>query len=370
MTAVCFVVESGTDARMLDGLAARLDLTVLVRQVPGARAVSQSTSVRVAEGSANRLVFASQVFRWLLTRRYDAVLVQGYGMAALAANVTCRLRSRPCWMLICSPVAEYYEARRAAGRPCSRLTLGAIHALGWMNARVGRRFVVLSEYLRSVISAYSSEPMVHVIPVYGVDGDLFAPRAMDRSSLRVSRGLPANGVIIFNSSRVAPEKDTDTLIAAFKQLVAEGRDVYLLHRSGGHREFMRLAAHAGVADRVIATDAVDPRQELPLDYLAADVCVQASRAEGLGFSVLEAFACGTPVVATAVGGLKETVQDGVTGWTAPPGDPHALAGALRQAIDRPDEARRRVAAGAALVRERFDSRRAFDELASLLTHHA
>jgi glycosyltransferase involved in cell wall biosynthesis len=83
--------------------------------------------------------------------------------------------------------------------------------------------------------------------------------------------------------------------------------------------------------------------------------------------VLEALACGTPVVATAVGGLTETVQDGVTGWTARPGDPGALADALRQAIDRPDEARRRVAAGAALVRERFDSRRAFDRLANLLT---
>jgi glycosyltransferase involved in cell wall biosynthesis len=370
VTTVCFVVESGTDARMLDGLAPRLDLTVLVRQVPGGRAVSQSTSVRLETGSANRLVFALQVFRSLVARRYDAVLVQGYGFSALAANLACRLRARPCWMLICSPVAEYYETRRAAGRPCSRVTLGAIHALGWMNARVGRRFVVLSEYLRTVIAAYAPEPTVHVIPVYGVDADLFGPRAIDRATLRASRGLPATGTIVFNSSRVAPEKDTETLIAAFKQLVADPRDVYLLHRSGGHREFMRLAEGAGIAGRVIATDAVDPRRELPLDYLAADVCVQASRAEGLGFSVLEAFACGTPVVATAVGGLKETVQDGVTGWTAPPGNPDALADALRQALDRPDEARRRVAAGAALVRDRFDSRRAFDALANLLARSA
>jgi glycosyltransferase involved in cell wall biosynthesis len=366
MSRVCFVVESGTDARMLEGLASRVDLTAFVRQVPGGRAVSQSTDVRVRLGSSSRLVFASQVCRWLFTSRYDAVLVQGYGMAALAANVACRLRSRPCWMLICSPLAEYYEARRAAGRPCSRMTLLAIHVIAWMNARLGRRYVVLSEYLRTVISEYALHPMVHVIPVYGVDASLFAPRAIDRATLRQTRGLPTTGVVVFNSSRVAPEKDTETLVAAFAQLVAEGRDVYLLHRSGGHAEFVRLAETAGIANRVIATDAVDPRRDLPLDYLACDVCVQASRAEGLGFSVLEAFACGIPVVATAVGGLKETVQDGVTGWTAPPGDPGALAHALRQAIDRPDEARRRVAAGAAMVRERFDSHRVFDELANLL----
>jgi len=370
MTTVCFVVESGTDARMLEGLASRLKLEALVRPVAGGRAVSQPTNVPVQSGSANRLVFAAQVFRRLLAHPYDAVLVQGYGTAAVAANLACRFRSRPCWMLVCSPAAEYYETRRTAGRGWSPFTLAAIHVLAWLNARLGHRYVVLSDYLRNVVSTYAPDSMVHVIPVYGVDANLFAPRSLDRADLRVKRGLPAEGVLVFNSSRVAPEKDTNTLVAAFASLVREGRDVYLLHRSGGHREFMGIAEAAGVAHRVIATDAVDPRRELPLDYLACDVCVQASRAEGLGFSVLEAFACGTPVVATAVGGLQETVQDGVTGWTAPPGDPIALANALRQAIDRPDEARRRVAAGAALVRQRFDSRRAFDELANLLAQPA
>ena len=96
------------------------------------------------------------------------------------------------------------------------------------------------------------------------------------------------------------------------------------------------------------------------------MCVQASREEGLGFSVLEALACGTPVVATAVGGLQEVVKDGVTGWTAPPGDAAALASALRDALDKPEDARRRAAAGAAIVRERFDSQHAFDRLAALL----
>jgi glycosyltransferase involved in cell wall biosynthesis len=195
---------------------------------------------------------------------------------------------------------------------------------------------------------------------------VFAPAAIDRTMVRRRRGLPASGAILFNSSRVAPEKDTPTLIEAFGRLVREGRDVHLLHRSGGHREFLQAAEAAGVGERVIAADAVDPRRDLPLDYIAADVCVQASREEGLGFSVLEAMACGTPVVATAVGGLRETVQNGVTGWTTPPGDADALADALREALDQPDVARRRAAAGAAMVKARFDSTRVFDQLADLL----
>jgi glycosyltransferase involved in cell wall biosynthesis len=370
MTSVCFVVESGTDARMLEGLASRLNLTVLARDVPGGRVVSQRTDVRVHIASASRLAFTWTTFRWLLANPCDAVLVQGYGAAALAANAACRLRRRPCWMLVCSPAAEYYAARRAAGRGFSPAALAAIHVLAWLNARIGGGYVVLSDYLRGVVTRYGSGPHVRVIPVYGVDRTIFAPAPADRPSLRKARGLPETGAILFNSSRVAPEKDTRTLLDAFGRLLAEGRDVYLLHRSGGHREFLSMAQAAGVGDRVIAADAVDPRRELPLDYQASDVCVQASREEGLGFSVLEALACGTPVVATAVGGLREVIRDGETGWTAQPGDPAALADAIREAIDRPDDARRRAAAGAAMVRARFDSVRAFDDLATLLTGSA
>ena len=282
---ISFVVESGTDVRMREGLATRVDLTVLVRTVPGGRAVSQPTGVTVQMESAGRLTFALTVFRRLMANDCDAVLVQGYGVAALAANLACRLRRRPCWMLVCSPAAEYYAARRAAGADFSRATLAGIQALAWINARVGRGYVVLSEYLRTVVARHGPGRAVRVIPVYGVEARVFTPDAVDRAALRRSRGLPETGAIIFNSSRVAPEKDTATLIDAFARLVSEGRDVYLLHRSGGHREFVAAAQAAGVAARVIAADAVDPRKELPLDYLASDVCVQASREEGLGFSV-------------------------------------------------------------------------------------
>lgn len=364
---VWFIVESGTDARLVEGLAARVTLHVLARGIPGGRAVSQPTGVPVTVAAPGRLAFAWRVLRTLAaSRSHDAVLVQGYGLAALAANVASRWRGTACWMLVCSPAAEYYVARRAAGAPFSAVALAGIHALGWLNGRFGRGYIVLSRYLGTVVARYGRRQPIQVIPVYGVDTRRFAER-FDRAAARATRGLPASGRIVFSSSRVAPEKDTTTLIEAFAMLIAEGRDVYLLHRSGGHEEFRRHAARAGIHDRVIATDAADPRGDLALDYAASDVCVQASRAEGLGFSVLESLACGTPVIASAVGGLVETVRDGVTGWTVPPGDAAALAAALRDALDRPDEASRRAAAGAALVRDGFDSELVFGRLSSLLS---
>lgn len=363
---VYFIADSGTDARLIEGLAATVTLRVLVRAIPGGRAISQPTPVPVTVAGSGRIGFAWLVLRTLLQdRTCDVVLVQGYGLTALAANIAARIRRRPCWMLVCSPLAEYYDTRRQAGEPFSRVALAAVEALGYLNGLVGCGYIVLSDYLGEVARRYSSGQPVEVIPVYGVDVRHFTGD-VDRAALRARRGLPARGQIIFSSSRVAPEKDTPTLVRSFATLVGEGRDVYLLSRSGGYEELLRLADRAGVRARVIATDAVDPRQDLPLDYVASDVCVQASRAEGLGFSVLEAFACGTPVIASAVGGLVETVRDGITGWTVPPGDPAALAAALREALDDPEEARRRAAAGGVIVRERFDSELVFGRLALVL----
>ena len=363
---VCFIVESGTDARLIEGLAARVTLQVLARAIPGGRAISQPTPVTASIAAPGRVTFAWTVFRTLLSRSTcQAVLVQGYGLAALAANIASRLRGLPCWMLVCSPAAEYYAARRPAGQPFSRMTLAAIHVIGRLNGLIGRGYIVLSAHLQDVVGRYGRRKPVRIIPVYGVDVSRFVDQP-DRAAVRRERGLPSHGKLVFSSSRVAPEKDTGTLIDAFAELVREGRDVHLLHRSGGYREFAEAARLAGVADRVIATDAVDPRGELPLDYVASDVCVQASRAEGLGFSVLESLACGTPVVVSRVGGLVETVCDGSTGWTVPPGDARALAAALREVLERPDEARRRAAAGAAIVRERFSSDTAFARLADVL----
>jgi glycosyltransferase involved in cell wall biosynthesis len=367
-----FVVESGTDVRLVDGLAERYDTTVLARRIDGGEAISRSpvSNAVVEIGPASRARFAA----WAAGRIVRAVqmpafvLAQGYGIGALMAQIACRKRI-PSAMLVCSPIEAYYECRRTARderKPFRRAELAAVRMVARLNARAGTRAVVLSEHLGDVMRGYGGRLAITVVPVYGVDVDAFHPTTRTPAEMRQLLGLPTNGSLVFFSSRIAPEKDVSTLLAAFGRLLSGGRDVWLLHRSGGYREFVAAAERAGVASRVIATDAVHPVRDLPASYLAADLCVQASRAEGLGFSVLEAFACGTPVVASAVGGLRETVTDGQTGWTCPPGDGEAMAKAIGEALDRPAEARRRAEAGRRLVLERYDRRRVFDRLDALI----
>ena len=165
----------------------------------------------------------------------------------------------------------------------------------------------------------------------------------------VLANAPAHRITIASSGRVwAPDARG-----------LAGRDVRILHRSGGHADFARRAAAHGLQHAVIVGPAIPPGPELANYYRASDICVQASREEGLGFSPLEALACGVPVVAAAVGGLRETIVHGHTGWTYPAGDAGALAGAIAQAMDDPTEARRRTELGRALVERQYEREAVF-----------
>lgn len=111
------------------------------------------------------------------------------------------------------------------------------------------------------------------------------------------------------------------------------------------RELLALARKCRVAGRVRLVGAV-PREEMPLWYRSADIVVCAPWYEPFGLTPLEAMACGVPVVATAVGGLTDTVVDELTGELVPPRDPAALGQTLRTLLDDPV---RRLAYGTAAV---------------------
>jgi glycosyltransferase involved in cell wall biosynthesis len=370
---VLFVVDSGTDVRLVDALAERTTLRVLARRLPGGREISQPPArpLQLEVGPGSHAAFAAFVARRLLAlrREVDVVVVQGYGPTAACANTVGGVAGLPVLMLVCSPVEAYYKCRRisSAGRPFRPLEYLAIRSFSLFNARFGQGYIVLSPYLASVVRTHGGRKPIDVIPVYGVDHRVFCPTSEDKAAIRRRLGLPEHGPIVFFSSRVAPEKDAETVLRAVKALDDGGRGVNLLHLSGGYREFTDLAAALGIAHRVIARGAVAPFAELADYYRASDVCVQASREEGLGFSPLEALACGVPVVASAVGGLNDTIRDGETGWQVPVGDAGALARAIVQILENPGEAARRTLEGAHRVERSYERRVVFDALLQRLT---
>jgi glycosyltransferase involved in cell wall biosynthesis len=112
------------------------------------------------------------------------------------------------------------------------------------------------------------------------------------------------------------------------------------------RRLRAIAAELGVADRLVLAGAV-ARGDVPSWVRSADVVLAVPWYEPFGITPLEAMACGRPVVATAVGGLVDTVADGVTGDLVPPRDPARL-GEVLAALLADDE--RRAAYGAAGVK--------------------
>jgi teichuronic acid biosynthesis glycosyltransferase TuaC len=166
----------------------------------------------------------------------------------------------------------------------------------------------------------------------GVDLELFAPQ--ERAEARRELGLDADGPVVLSVGWLAPLKGFDLVIRAAAALrnmvliiVGEGPEATALRR---------LARDLHLAERVLFLGAMS-QQRLATVYNAADVLVLASAREGLPNVVLEALACGTPVVATAVGGVPEIVRVRAAGQLVQERTPEAIAAALRDLLADPPE---------------------------------
>ncbi|MBE1577913.1 glycosyltransferase [Amycolatopsis roodepoortensis] len=142
---------------------------------------------------------------------------------------------------------------------------------------------------------------------------------------------------IVSVGRLVPRKGFDLAIAALPSLpdtelvIAGGPDSGPLAGAPEVRRLQAIADRAAVADRVRLPGLVS-RENMPALLRSADAVVCTPWYEPFGIVPLEAMACGVPVVATAVGGLTDTVVDGVTGLLVPPRSPKDLAAALRRLL--------------------------------------
>ena len=169
----------------------------------------------------------------------------------------------------------------------------------------------------------------------GVDHSLFNPGSMIEA--RTELGLAPDAVVLLFVGRIQRLKGLELAIRSVEQLEpAFDRPVELVvvggaSGRGGQGEIDRLrdlATSLGIEDRVTWVGP-QPHARLPWYYRAADAVVVCSHSETFGFAALEAHACGTPVVGTAVGGLAHIVTDGRSGFLVQTRDPAVFAGGLK-----------------------------------------
>jgi D-inositol-3-phosphate glycosyltransferase len=195
---------------------------------------------------------------------------------------------------------------------------------------------------------YGADPDRIDIAPCGFDSEEFWPVT---ASARDHLGLSPDEFIMLQLGRMVPRKGIDNVI----QSVAELRRHHGIHARlmvvGGNSEkpdpdatpelgrLMALAHALGVAEQVTFVGQ-RPRADLRYFYSAANVFVTTPWYEPFGITPVEAMACSTPVIGSAVGGIKSTVRDGETGFLVPPRDPAALAERLAWLYHHPQHAQR------------------------------
>ncbi len=165
-------------------------------------------------------------------------------------------------------------------------------------------------------------------------------------------GLPQQARVLVAAGRLSPEKGHAVLIDAFSILARQNDDLQLLIVGDGHlaQELTRHAARLSCRERIYFPGF---RNDALRCLAAGTLIVNPSFSEGLPNVILEAFVAQTPVVATCVGGVPELIEEGRTGYLAPPGDSEALAQAIETALANPNEARRRATRARELVLSAF-----------------
>jgi D-inositol-3-phosphate glycosyltransferase len=195
----------------------------------------------------------------------------------------------------------------------------------------------------------------------GVDLELFEPRS--RSASRTEIGIAPDERVVLFVGRIDPIKGIDTLIEAAEIMHSKGSiqpaPTFLIVGGdvgadgapvGPLADVAELIERLGIAAsfRLVGSQ---PQDQLPVFYAAADVVAVPSRYESFGLVAVEALACGRPVVASRVGGLRFTIDEGSTGFLVKPQSPQALAGALGQLFsDEPLRAAMSAAARPSVAR--------------------
>jgi len=173
----------------------------------------------------------------------------------------------------------------------------------------------------------------------GVDTERFKPNPEDR--LRVRKELGVEGFVWLAVGRFDPQKDYPNMLQAFARVVCRAPDAVLLIAGDGplRKTIEVMAQKLGIKERV---KFLGIRRDIPQLMNAADAYVMSSSWEGMPIVLLEASATELPIVATDVGGNREVVLDGITGFLLPPRNSEALAEAMLRMMNLPEEKRREV----------------------------
>lgn len=185
----------------------------------------------------------------------------------------------------------------------------------------------------------------------------FTPSSERRACWRAREGFSEAETLIVCIAGFRPQKNLSLLIRAFAGLSQETARLLLVGSGEQEAQLRALVRELGVAERV---HFLGVRNDIPAILNACDLFALSSDWEGTPMAIMEAMASGLPVISTAVGGVPELVQHGITGLLTPPGDMAALTDALRQLVRDPALRKSMGCAARQFATEHFDIHKTVD----------
>ncbi|MFA6092960.1 MAG: glycosyltransferase [Elusimicrobiota bacterium] len=237
--------------------------------------------------------------------------------------------------------------------PGSRLKYASARA--WVAVSEGVRRVLLEDGLKpqDVRVVHDSLPVGELeARSVGLREPIMPLKGAERSDLRAALarewGLPPGDPWVVNAAALVPHKDHETLLRAAAQVVARCPAArFVVMGEGPLRGALEaLSLSLGLQGNLVFAGF---RPDAVRCMKAFDLFTLSSWGEGMGSVLLEAMACGLPLVATRTGGIPEVLEDGVQGWLAPARDPRALAERILESIQDAEGSQRRGRAGLARV---------------------
>lgn len=381
---ICMLVEpfypvslGGAELQALHlarGLAARgLPVTVVTRRErPGLlpHEVYEGIAIyRLPPGGRHshltNLVEVLPITRFLLAHRHDYDVLHVHNVRGLfiCGVLTHWLTGKP---LIVKPLSRSDATRQkldAATRTNLSLYSKVLRRFilpdplwRWLLRRASA-WVAVSREICDDLYALGLGDITHYIP-NGVDLTRFRPAApVERQHLRSALDLPVDRTLLISHGRITPSKRLDVLIEAIGALYTVYPGLLMLLPGPIHpgdepfRDDLERLVQANGLEEVVRF--LGPIEQIE-DYLrASDIFVLSSEREGLPNALIEAMACGLPVVATEIGGVTDLIVHGESGLLVPAGDASALEEGIMRHLSQPEHARRMASAAEATVRKRL-----------------
>lgn len=257
---------------------------------------------------------------------------------------------------------KMFWGRLAAWRAGAPVILSALHSTGWPDGvgRLNRLLTPITDGFIGVARAHGEflvenehfpADKVHVIP-NGVDCDRFQPSSQDRASARRELGVTENAPLVGIVAALRPEKNHELFLRAAALVQRRLPDArFVIVGDGPERgRCEQWARELGLSETV---NFLGSRSDIPRWLAAIDVFALTSHNEANPVSILEAMACGIPIVAPKVGSISESVIEEKTGYLVEPGDEYQQARRWMDLLQNPATARQMGFEGRRTVMERW-----------------